>query len=431
MKLQHSCIPLRNQRWREVVVDEAILKVGVVSIYPPKGSIHAESGGVASYTKNLVESLSLDNISDLIVFADKIDNKKEEYTEDKTRVIRCWDKILLYPLQLFISIFKERKDIDVFHIQHEYFLYGGALSAVLFPPLLFLIKILRKPTIVTMHGIIPFSGFGKEFMKQNNIKGNALFLKYGLWIITKLIYRGSDKIVVHEDYFRNILANDYGVDIEKIAVIPHGIEKRNDIIPKEKAKQILGVEDKNSLLFFGYIAGYKGIETLIDAFNYLDDKDYALFIAGGEHPRLRDDLDYQKYIKDLKDGAEKLSKNIIFTGFVPEEKIPLYFSATDLVVLPYTLEMSSSGPLAFSIAYNCPFLVSDALKESVTLNEIIFQRNPEDLANKIDLFFNSNDLKRKVVNYGKRLKCEWKWTTVGKKTYSMYGEIYYNRKVME
>lgn len=396
------------------------MKIGMISLYPPKGAMHAESGGVASYTKNLVSSLSLYDKSDLMVFANKIDGEKDEYIEGETKIIRCWDKTILYPLQLFKNIFKERREIDIVHTQHEYFLYGGALSAVTFPFLLFLVRIMRKPIVVTIHGVIPLSKFSKEFMEQNNMNGNTLILKFGLWGITKLICWSSDKIVVHEIYFKNILATEYGIDRKKITVIPHGIEERSDLIPKERAKQILRVEDKKTLLFFGYITGYKGIETLIEAFRYLDDKEYVLFIAGGEHPRLRNDIKYRDYIKKLEERAKKVSKNIIFTGFVPEEKVSLYFSAADLVVLPYTIAMSSSGPMSFAIAYNKPFFISDVFKE-IFGSSIVFENKPKKLMEKIRRFFYHEEFKWEIINTIKMLKEERSWQKVARDTLKIYG----------
>ncbi len=395
------------------------MKIGMISLYPPKGLLHADLGGVASYTKNLVSSLSLFDKSDLIIFANKIDGEKDEYTEDKAKIIRCWDKKILFPLHLFWNIFKERRNVDVVHIQHEYFLYGGALSAVTFPLLLFLVKILRKPTIVTIHGVIPLSKFSNEFMEQNNMKGNALILKYGLWGITKLICWFSDKIVVHGSYFKNILATEYGIDRKKIAVIPHGIEERRDLIPKKKAKQILGVEDKNTLLFFGYITGYKGIETLINAFGYLDDKKYVLFIAGGEHPRLKKDIKYRDYIKKLEEMAKKVSKNIIFTGFIPGEKIYLYFSAADLAILPYTVAMSSSGALSLIMAYEKLFLVSNAFKNVIESDEFIFGESPQELAEKIENLFSYEDLHERCLRNLKKIREKNSWKNVAQKTYEL------------
>ena len=407
------------------------MKIGFVSIYPPKGALYALAGGVASYTKNLANSVPLSENDYLLIFANKIGGKTEMYSEDGIRILRCWDKNALYPIQLIWNIFKERKNIDVIHIQHEYFLYGNALSASVFPLFLLLLKILRRPIIVTLHGIIPLLEFNKDFMEQNRIKGNVSILRYGIRFITKLISSFSNIIIVHDKHLKNALVDNYNVDTDKILVVPHGIEEKTYVIPKKEAKRLLGVDDKNILLFFGYISGYKGLETLISSFEFLDNDMFLLFIAGGGHPRMKDNQNYNMYINYLKDMARRISDNIIFTGFVPEDKIPFYFSAADLVILPYTIGMSSSGPLTFAITYNCPFLVSEAFKESIAMKEIIFKRDPVDLAKKIEEVFSNAELHRRLLDYGKALKDEMGWSKIGEKTYATYLNLYRPNKLRD
>lgn len=392
------------------------MKIGIVSLYPPKGLKHFKLGGVASYTKNLVDSIISHSKVEVTFFANKLDDKKEIYEEDKAKIIRCYSKNIFYPFQIFWNVIKYGNEINTIHIQHEYFLYGGIFSACLFPFMLLLFRLLRKSVIVTLHGIIPLSKIDENFMKQNNMKGYPSILRLGLFAITKLISFFTTKIIAHENYFKNILTKDYGINKDKIVVIPHGIEERNDLINQEKAKEILGVKGKRVLLFFGYITGYKGLELLIDAFGCLDDKKYFLFIAGGEHPRLKNDIAYQQYVKSLKEKARKISKNIAFTGFVPEEKISLYFSAADLVLFPYKIAMASSGPLNLTFSYKKPFFVSKIFGKSIGINKLTFDDNPMKLAKKISNQKSYNRFFKKVIYLNKINS----WEKIGKKHLLLY-----------
>ena len=88
----------------------------------------------------------------------------------------------------------------------------------------------------------------------------------------------------------------------------------------------MGFTGKKVLLYAGYIAGYKGVENLIEAFRHLKDNDeYILIIAGGAPNRMKSNIAYQSYLKRIKDRAAEVSKNIVFTGFLPEEKMSLFF----------------------------------------------------------------------------------------------------------
>lgn len=393
------------------------MKIGIISIYPPPNSKHSKMGGVASYTHNLANSIPKD--SEIMVFANKLQDIESSYTEDDITIKRCWDRGIIYPFQIFYNILSSR--VDVVHVQHEFFLYGNGISAVFFPVLQLLLKLLNKPIIVTVHGVIPLSKLNDNFIEQNKLKGKKIVLKTELYSLVKFIVKLSDCIIVHEDKLKDILENEYNCNSSKICVIPHGIEDRKDLIENDKAKQMLGFQDKKIVLFFGYLTGYKGIELLIDAFNFIDDKEIMLIIAGGEHPRLKDDESYKKYIEELKKKANNTGKNIIFTGFVSEEKIAAYFSAADLVVCPYTVFMASSGPLSLSLAYLRPFIVSEQLIDLIKFDDIVFKNDSKDLAKKIGMIFDTNSvLKEESINLCKQLREKRLWNLVGNNTYEQY-----------
>lgn len=392
------------------------MKVGMVSTYPPPESTHVKQGGVALYTKNLVVSL-LNNCS-VTVFADRMPNADDEYCED-AKVYRCWNKGVMYPFQILKKLFNE--NIDLVHVQHEVYLYGGLGSAIVFPLLLFFIRLLRKPVIVTLHGVIPLSKVDRRFLEENWIRGNPFVMKSGLIFLMKIITLFSTSIIVHEERFKDLLIREYHCSSSKICVVHHGIEEGNDLIEKDQAKRILGLGGKNVILFFGYITGYKNVELLMESANFLKTRNWVMVIAGGAHPRLSDDLDYRKYLFDLREKALAISKDrILFRGFIAEEEVPLYFSAADLVVFPYTTAISSSGPICLAVSYKRPFLVSDSFKQVVKIEELIFKADPQELASKIEAFFKNQALRYKALKYTKQLGSERSWSSVAKKTISIY-----------
>lgn len=396
------------------------IRVGVVSVFPPRGVKHAGFGGVASYTKNLVTSYS--GMCQVVIFADSFSRDGDVYRENGVWVFRCWSRGLLYPFQIFRNVARRRNDVDVLHVQHEYFLFGGVFSAVLFPFLLFLLRLFRKPVVVTLHGVISLSVIDWEFLRDNMVSGFPFLLRLGIFGLTRLIACFVDVLVVHEDFFKRILVNEYGIDEHKIWVIPHGVEEASEIIDSDRAKEILGVGGKKVLLFFGYIAGYKGIELLIDAFEFLkDDESYILFIAGGEHPRLKDKRKYQEYVRRLKEKARRVSDRIIFTGFVPEERIPIYFSAADLVIFPYKIFMSSSGPLSNAITFRKIILVSDKFASANVIKCLMF-KNERDMVEKIRKIF-ANSGQQNLKNFLTHLRKIKNWRRAAQIHLKLYRQV--------
>ncbi|MFB0563977.1 MAG: glycosyltransferase [Candidatus Lokiarchaeia archaeon] len=402
------------------------MKIGIVSPYPSIGSKHTEESGVASYTKNLVYSIK-NFIHDVSVFANNFGSNLK-YFEDGIVISRCWNKGVRYPFQVLRNVLMKKEQVNIMHIQFEVFLYGGLFSILVFPLLLILLKLFNISTVTTIHQVVPLPKVDRQFLKKNNFSGTPFLLKIGLFLLIHIITSLSNKVIVHEFPFKKILIDHYRSKSSKVVVIPHGIEEKKDLIDKNKAKEVLNLEDNKVILFFGYITGYKGIELLINSFKYKYLKNnLTLLISGGMHPRLKVDPSYKLYLRSLEKRASTISKNIIFTGFLPEEQIPLFFSAADLIVFPYTLAMSSSGPMSFAVAYEKPFLVSDAFKDIVKLDEIIFSKDPENLAKKIEQFFSNKDLEKKCLNYIKRVKEERSWKNIAKRTLKIYNNVFITR----
>ena len=105
----------------------------------------------------------------------------------------------------------------------------------------------------------------------------------------RIQYRLSDHVFVHTDQMRRDLMSGFGVAGHRVTVIPFGL---NDTIPKsdltpEQAKQKFGLSGRDrTLLFFGRIAPYKGLEHLIHAVAMLaGTADEVRLIIGGRVER--------------------------------------------------------------------------------------------------------------------------------------------------
>jgi glycosyltransferase involved in cell wall biosynthesis len=131
---------------------------------------------------------------------------------------------------------------------------------------------------------------------------------------------------------------------------------------KQRAKEILKVHPtKKTLLFFGLIRNYKGLDLLLEAFSKLDDS-FQLVIAGEVYGERKS---YDELINQSK------NKHIYFVDqFIPTEEVNIYFSAADLCVLPYKTA-TQSGIKAMCDVFHLPTLVSrvGGLHEEISENE--------------------------------------------------------------
>ncbi|HEU5121355.1 MAG TPA: hypothetical protein VFT59_00785, partial [Candidatus Saccharimonadales bacterium] len=100
------------------------MRVAHVTLYPPKGEKHVSGSGVASYSKNLITSISTDEQA---VVCNVVSQDGEVYEENDIRVHRVFWRKPSY----ILAVHKELKKInpDVVHIQQELALFGNIMTA--------------------------------------------------------------------------------------------------------------------------------------------------------------------------------------------------------------------------------------------------------------------------------------------------------------
>ena len=121
-------------------------------------------------------------------------------------------------------------------------------------------------------------------------------------------------------------------------------------VPKASARERLSLDPSlKTLLFFGLIRDYKGLDLLIDAFSRLDSS-YQLVIAGESYGS------FEKYSAQI--GAlppECASRIHVFQRYIGDEEVPVFFSAADVCVLPYR-SATQSGITAISLHFDLPLV---------------------------------------------------------------------------
>ena len=396
------------------------MKLGVVSIYPEKNQRHSYKGGVAAYTKNLIESLVLDDKNlKVVVLTDAEDGEFTFYENNKrVKVIGTWKRGFGFFKSIIRAVVKE--DLKILHLHQEFRLYGEIFTSVIFLYLLFKLRKMGVKTIVTIHGVLSKKSINNEFVKENGIVLPAFLVRLAFGFVFNGIGKLADKVIVHESLFKKFLVNDYGVKSEKVSVISLGVEDLKSKIDYKRARQLLGIKKSKVVLFFGYVTGYKSPDLLLEAFaDYSKtDKDSLLIFAGGKHPKMVNDNRYLKKYKHLEDLAKKIKKDQIWWyGFIKEEDIEKIIMAIDLLVLPYKVAISASGPLALAFSYKKPFLISETLKGLFNNKEIVFKNNPHSLSLKMKEFF---DKKIKIDDFVKKEREKRLWENVAKKTLNVY-----------
>lgn len=399
------------------------MKIGHLSIYPNhlSGKDYTQ-GGVSSYTKNLITTFSKKYDDEIIILANVLD-KRTSYIEDNVHVIRCWKKNILFIFEVYINVIRQR--INVFHIQQELGLYGGYINALLLSILIALLRISQIKVVSTLHGVVDLKKVDYSFVKDNHSKLYPFLVRFGLKIIFSPIVWFSNKVIVHESIFKDFLVdNYYFIDDSKIEIIPHGVLDLSKL-DYNNSKDILKIEkSRKVILFLGYLTGYKGLEILLGAYSKFNERDNIyLLICAGEHPKLKNDENYIENVYNRhKDIASKTlnPKNYRWVGYVPDSLVSLYYSAADLVVFPYTIAMSSSGPMAMSIGYEVPFIASTVFEYFIENKNLLFTLNEEDLARKLSFVINNTTEFNQLI---KELKNKLIWENIVPKYNNLYKNL--------
>lgn len=324
------------------------MKFAVISSFPRGTSIHGtDTVGGASYTKNLLLSVARKDLS-CTVYGDILENEPSTSTvTEHISVSRTWKRSSFSSLfSLFTTLLRSPEKLII--ISFEAYMFGSLFFAGVFLGLMTVLRISSGKKLIFIVHQVP----GGEFF-SGSLPVRVL-AKVGLGIFYSWIRLISTHCVVFEEYLKQQLG------FEHVSVIPHAVERVKPMKQAQARKQLNIPDNAFVALYFGYIAGYKGLDQLIKAWPTTKGagKD-LLILAGGPNKHHESEPEYRKMVSELTQDAHK--KGIIITGFVPEEAIKYYFSACDVVVLPYQHFMSSSGPLSLAFSYEKPHLLSDAL----------------------------------------------------------------------
>jgi glycosyltransferase involved in cell wall biosynthesis len=213
------------------------------------------------------------------------------------------------------------------------------------PALLFaLSRFKQKPLILDMHGFIV-----DEKMMLAKEKGS-----FSLWlqIMTSLFLESlaimfSSKIICVSQNMIHYLNQVKKVQRDKMAYVTNGVDL--NFFRSSKSEEVLALRRKlgfDDKLIFGYIGNFEqwqGVENFIAAASLAGDKEMGFLVVGG----------VDSYVKE----------NIVRLRKIPRNRMPLYYSACDVLVLPRPEHMATevAAPTKFAeyTAMSKPVLVTN------------------------------------------------------------------------
>jgi len=291
--------------------------------------------------------------------------------------------------------------------------------------------ILNIPFIHTFHSLgyvryntlkkfqdLPSNSEQKEFERRFNLE--------------KQIIRRASNIIAESPYEEDDLVSYYNATNRKISIIPSGVDvKKFNPKDKTKARKRLRI-DKNMqvILYVGRLQWRKGVGTLIVAMSGIvkkyPRKRFLLLIVGGSFKRGSSDEDKQEYNR-LKTIAEEhgIADMVRFEGSITQSKIPYYYAAANITVVPSYYEPFGIVPLE-AMACKVPVVASNTggLQYTILNSEtglLAIPRDPFDLSEKINIILKETELRESMIeNAYQRVTKDFNWPLVAKNIDSLY-----------
>ncbi len=210
----------------------------------------------------------------------------------------------------------------------------------------------RKRSVVTVYDL-SFLHFPDRFPRLQRLYLSKM---------TRRACQKAQRVLTISESSRQDVHRFFDIPLTQIDVVLPGVDACYHPLPtgevaKFKAKKGIG----RFILHVGTLQPRKNIPTLLEAFAQLNIPDLQLVLVGGKG-WLYDDIFAQVQ-------ALGIAAKVIFTGYVPDIELPLWYNAADLFVFPSVYEgfgmpvveaMACGTPVVASRSSSIPEAVGDA-----------------------------------------------------------------------
>lgn len=258
----------------------------------------------------------------------------------------------------------------------------------------------RVPHVVTFHTLAKTKMRARAGEKETD-------LRIG---VEERVARGADGVIVSTEQEKQDLIRLYRTPGHKIRVIPAGVDLAMfKPIDRNVARNDLGIDKKKVILYVGRIEPIKGLGNLLEAAALLEDQDDTVLLIVGGKPG--DDSELERLKSQARDLG--MGDKVVFTGAVPQSRLPTYYSAADVFVLPSYTESFGLAALE-AMACGTPVVASrvGGLSTFIRNGEtgyLIPWRCPEPFAQRLDMLLANPGLRDTLGAAARAKALEMSW----------------------
>jgi glycogen(starch) synthase len=242
--------------------------------------------------------------------------------------------------------------------------------------------------------------------------------------VERWITNRSDRVIACSYYMREQIADIFGVEGERVSVIPNGIDPR-DLQPQDPAelrrlRREFADPDQKLVLLVGRLVYEKGFQLALEAMPGVIQRvpGTRFLVAGsGTHEA------------ELRRQAEGLGlmEHGTFLGWIGDDVLHSLYPIADICVVPSIYEPFGLVALE-AMASGCPCLVADTggLREVVPHEEAGLRfraRDPEALAEMAVRVLGDEQLGERLVSDGLEHIRRFDWADIAEQTVGVYEQV--------
>ena len=242
--------------------------------------------------------------------------------------------------------------------------------------------------------------------------------------VERWITNRSDRVIACSYYMREQIADIFGVEERRVAVIPNGIDP-GDLQPQDEAglaslrAQFAAPEEKLVLLI-GRLVYEKGFQLALEAMpGLIEAVPGTRFLVAGSGTH-EDELRKQAADLGLDDHGN-------FLGWIGDDVLHSLYRIADVCVVPSIYEPFGLVALE-AMASDCPCIVADTggLREIVSHGEVGLRfraRDSRSLGEMVERVLTDEALRGRLVAEGSEHILRFDWADVAESTAILYAEL--------
>lgn len=237
------------------------------------------------------------------------------------------------------------------------------------------------------------------------------------------IIANSDCVIVFSEHEHGAIVRLYNGNPGRIRLVPCGVDlNRFRPLGRSAARSELGLNGSKILLFVGRIEALKGLDLLVDTAAHLDARGLKVIVVGNEADGSGDLARLKQMANDLE-----IADSIEFVGRVNQDRLPWYYSAADVCVVPSYYE--SFGLVALeSMACGTPVVASrvgglPTIIDHGKTGYLKSWRCPEAFASSLEMILVNGSLRESMGRAARESAQGMSWDAVAGQLVEIYHEL--------